>query len=291
MDKAFILDLISRLETLIRLFAYKDKTAVPVTAARWQLRFEFLFTEKELIKAFGVKSKQDLSKTARKAIEVVARIHKGRDSYGVILAKAEKLSKLLQQKRRNIIETEEREAAMNELTALDPESVIPSDTSAIRCAASELREELRAGCVHLLSEVNALHRRLEREVVTCDDPLMLDGEELARLHERLADLHEEADEAFAAQEKVREPLREECVALQHEIFKIEKRLRLRPTEMAFLPKGFKSLNEEKLEELQASYAQILRHRNRELQQKERKDRINQARRTGYLPTMRKRAAG
>lgn len=286
-----ILALIARLEVLIYACSRKNGNAMPASMIRPMLNTAFCFTEAECLEAFGVKSKRQLSKTAQRAIAVAARIHKGIDNYQVIVAKAEKLTKVLHTRLAELIEAQAREQAVAELKALDPERSIPSHFAAsdIKLVAAALRKELCEASVHLLHEVDSLHRRLGRKPIVCDDPRKLHGEELVAVHERLASLHAEADEVFAAQEALRKPLRDACVALQNEIHEVEKQLGTKHHQMALLPKGFNSMDEVKLAELQTSYRRIGLKRKHELQQKELKERHNRMRRFGYTPPA-KRAA-
>lgn len=67
----------------------------PESLPRLKLEGFLRITQAELVEGFGVKNPKKLSVTVRKAMAVLARIHKGSDSYRVIAEKAEVLIKRL----------------------------------------------------------------------------------------------------------------------------------------------------------------------------------------------------
>ncbi len=89
-----LIDRLSKFEAEMRAL---PGNKVPKCVARPSLTATFRLTQAELVAAFGAKRPSDLSRNVRKAILVVARVHRGIDSHSVIADKAEVLGDRLAQ--------------------------------------------------------------------------------------------------------------------------------------------------------------------------------------------------
>lgn len=142
----------------------KDVNKHPVPVYRAQLEGFLRMTQTELFEGFGVKSPNKLTLTVRKAIAVMARIHKGADSYRTIGEKAEVLIKRLHpiyvaQLERLTLESSRkaaREALEKRFATLSGGKALPDGTESplLSSMVTELRDDLVAKTQRLMNEVS-----------------------------------------------------------------------------------------------------------------------------------------
>lgn len=92
----FIAMVIGKLTEIVVAAKSENPNRHPKPMLRKELEGFLRITQGELVESFGVKNPKKLTVTVRKAMAVLARIHKGSDSYRVIAEKAEVLIKRLQ---------------------------------------------------------------------------------------------------------------------------------------------------------------------------------------------------
>ena len=160
----------------------------------------------ELLQSLGVKRYTDLSITTRKAIAIVARIHKGSDSYRVIAEKAEMLIKKLHpiyvaQLERLTLETDRkaaRAALETRFATLSGGKALPdgTETPHLSSMVSELRDDLVAKTQRLMNEVDEPALRHPNVSRLADKNLV----ELKKLlDERYKEMHAVRPRTFAEQ--------------------------------------------------------------------------------------------
>lgn len=121
-------------------------------------------TQGELVEGLGVKSPKKLTVGVRKAMAVLARIHKGCDSYRTIAEKAEvlikRLSPIYKAELERVSAENARKAMRDSLEArfhlLSGGKALPAgiETSQLSDFVSDLRDELVAKTQNLMDEVN-----------------------------------------------------------------------------------------------------------------------------------------
>ncbi|MCE9586503.1 hypothetical protein K8R04_04280 [Candidatus Uhrbacteria bacterium] len=162
----FLTALIGKL-VAIRVFVQteiKDANKHPVAVFRGDLEGFLRITQGELLEGFGVKNPNKLTLTIRKAMAVLARIHKGCDSYRTIAEKAETIIKRLHpihvaELERVMLESrrrEMREALEKRFHALSGGKALPDGTltATLEVIVSELRSELEETTRDKMDEVN-----------------------------------------------------------------------------------------------------------------------------------------
>lgn len=162
----FLASLIAKLVG-IRVFVrteIKNANQHPAPTSRLKLEGFLRVTQAELIEGFGVKNPKKLTLTQRKAMAVLARIHKGCDSYRVIADKAEVLIKRLNPIYQAELERATLENARRDVReklearfhALSGGKALPAgiETPQLSDIVSDLRDELVANTQRLMDEVN-----------------------------------------------------------------------------------------------------------------------------------------
>lgn len=192
-NKNFLGTLIGKLVGL-RVFV-KNEVANPNLHPRPMMRCQlegFLrFTQAEMLEAFGVKSPQKLeSKKLRRAVAIVARIHKGCDSYKTLAEKAEVLIKRLQPLHKAELDSAlaerklkvEQEALLQRFLVLSGGKVLPDGTEnrAIQKMIADLREEI-------LNEVKALMKEVAESAYFHPEPDRISDRNLVELRKRLSE--------------------------------------------------------------------------------------------------------
>lgn len=158
----FLASLIAKLVS-IRVFVrteIKDANQHPGAVFRGGLDGFLRVTQGELLEGFGVKNPKKLTLTVRKAMAVLARIHKGSDSYRVIAEKAEVLIKRLSPIYKAELERVTAENAKREARAkleqsfcdLSGGKALPDgfETHVLADLVSDLRDGMVAETVHLM---------------------------------------------------------------------------------------------------------------------------------------------
>jgi hypothetical protein len=155
---------------------------------RVQLDGFLRITQAELVEGFGVKNPKKLTLTVRKAMAVLARIHKGSDSYRTIAEKAEALIKRLSPIYKAELECVSLEAAKRDMRRkleqsfrdLSGGKALPDgfETHVLADLVSDLRDDMVAETVHLMGvcgDKSLFHPHPER----------INNENLFALHARL----------------------------------------------------------------------------------------------------------
>lgn len=141
----------------------------PVVKDRRKLDGFLRITQGELVEGFGVKNPKKLTVGVRKAMAILARIHKGCDSYKTIAEKAEvlikRLSPIYKAELERVSAENARKAAREKLEKrfhlLSGGKALPAgiETSQLSDFVSDLREELVAKVQNLMDEVNETSHR------------------------------------------------------------------------------------------------------------------------------------
>lgn len=163
----------------------------PRPMMRCQLEGFLRFTQAEMLEAFGVKSPQKLeSKKLRRAVAILARIHKGSDSYKTLAEKAEVLIKRLQPLHKAELERAlaerklkvEQEALLQRFLVLSGGKVLPDGTEnrAIQKMVTDLREEIAV-------EVKALMEEVAESAYFHPEPGRISDRNLVELRKRLSE--------------------------------------------------------------------------------------------------------
>jgi hypothetical protein len=162
----FLAALISKLVG-IRVFVKNEVTNAnqhPKAVMRGSLDGFLRVTQNELLEALGEKSPKKLTMKLRKSIAIVARIHRGCDSYKTIAEKAEvlikRLSPIYKAELERVSAENARKAMRDSLEArfhlLSGGKALPAgiETPQLSDFVSDLRDELVAKTQNLMDEVN-----------------------------------------------------------------------------------------------------------------------------------------
>ncbi|GEM_PF-3481962 len=144
----------------------QDANKHPEMTARGQLEGFLRVTQAELLEGLGVKNPKKLTVTVRKSIAVLARIHKGCDSYGVVADKAEVLIKrlspiyvlALEQTKLEAQRIATRNKLEQSFAVLSGGKALPDGTASntLEVIINELRSELEETTRVKMEEVNEL---------------------------------------------------------------------------------------------------------------------------------------